>query len=482
MAEFPELDQLRSVEELSARLTEVASTITRMHEDAGGRPFDSEQREEFAMLEAEATEAKARISELEARAKIVAKLSANDGNVEREKAYSFATRRSGVASGDDIYRTDTLNRSSETAYQNDLRDRALRSIDTSTFPDKDAKDKVANLVETIDTKGEIAQRILATGSPTYRRAFGKVLKDQTGLSMTPEERAALGIASQGGQYPIPYVVDPTVTLTSNGAINPVRQLARVVQITGNLWYGVSSSGISASYDAESAEVSDDTPTLTQPAAQVEMARAFVQYSMEMDDDWGGLQGEMARMFADAKDTLESSKFLNGLGHGSTQPEGLLVGANTGTLLTTNSSAIIVGDIYNMIEDLAPRWRSRAVFAGALGAYQKIRQLDTAGGANLWVQLAYDEPATLVGKPAYEWSDYSFSMTGTNITGSATCLTFGDFNEFTIIDRIGMSVEPVPIMFATNANLPNGNRGLFARWRNTSDVRTAAAFRHLQIKA
>lgn len=480
MAEFPELDALRSVEELTARHREVKDELTRMDAEAAGRPFDPEERDKFRYLREEAEEAESRIAELEFRAKVVAGLAEEPKNVERERVSITSAPGRQVARGGDIYDMSTVDRSSDDAMRSDLRERALKSVDTSQFHDKGAEDRVSHLIENVDVSGEIARRILATGSPTYKRAFAKAI---AGRLLSPEEqRAAIGFGSQGGQYPVPYVVDPTVTLTSNGAINPVRQLARVIQITGNLWYGVASSGVTASYDSESSEVSDDTPTLTQPSAQVESARAFVQYSEELDDDWGSLQAEMARLFADAKDALESTKFLTGLGHGSTQPEGILVGAATGTLLTTNVSAIIVGDLYNMQNQLAPRWRSNAVFTGALGAYQKIRQLDTAGGANLWVQLAYDQPATLIGRPAYEWSDYSFSQTGTNITGSATVLTFGDFNEFTIIDRIGMSVQPVPFMFNTSNNLPGGNRGLYARWRNTSDVRTAAAFCHLEIKS
>ena len=479
MAEFPELDALRSVEEYTARLGEVKAELTRMDGDAAGRPFTDEERDKFRYLTEEKKEVESRIEELEARARVIAEMAQDERRTEREQSFrSVSQPGKQIARGGDIYDLSNIERSSDEAYQRDLRDRALKSIETSKFQDRDAQDNVSKLIENVDHNGNIARRILATGSPTYKRAWAKMI---AGRPRSPEEERTLQIGSDGN-YPVPYVVDPTVVLTSNGAINPVRQIARVIQIAGNHWTGVASTGITASYDAEAAEVSNDTPALTQPQADVEMARAFVKYSMELDDDWGSLQSEMAMLFADAKDILESTKFLKGLGHTSHEPEGLLVGANTGTLVSTNASAIIVGDLYNMVNQLAPRWRSRAVFTGALGAYQKVRQLDTAGGANLWVQLAYDQPATLLGRPAYEWSDYSFSQSGTLITGSATCLTFGDFNEFTIIDRIGMNVEPVPVLLNTSNNLPDGTRGLFARWRNTSDVRTAAAFCHLQIKA
>jgi len=105
------------------------------------------------------------------------------------------------------------------------------------------------------------------------------------------------------------------------------------------------------------------------------------------------------------------------------------------------------------------------------------QADTTGRP-VWV----DSPTLgmaggdLIGYPAYEWSDYSSAVT----TPTSTVATIGDFNQFMIIDRIGMSVEVIPHMFHTSNNLPSGQRGLFAYWRNTSDVTVAAAFRHIRI--
>ncbi len=204
-----------------------------------------------------------------------------------------------------------------------------------------------------------------------------------------------------------------------------------------------------------------------------MARAFVPFSIEIGEDWGSFQSEMSRLFSDAKDILESAKFLTGLGHTSHEPEGLLVGA-TGTRQSATASVFAVADLYNLETDLAPRWRARASFTGSKAAYQKIRQFDTGGGASLWVQLQFGNPADLIGYPAYEWSDYSGAVT----TPTSSVLTFGDFNQFAIIDRVGMSVELIPHLFGTF--WPTGQRGLFAYWRNTSDVTVAAAFKTIRI--
>ncbi len=468
MADYSALDQFTSVEELASRKTELENEMKRMVDAKGVQPFSPEEGEAFASAKEERDEIDRRIKEYEARTEIVSSLGTRDRNVEK---LSFQTSRPGATRTADIFDMTTVNRSSEEAYKADLHDRAKRAIEVSHWPNPESADHVERLVDYSDPNGEIAERILRTSSPVYHRAFGKML---VGKTRTPEEERALATSTN---YAVPSTVDPTLVLTSNGVINPVRQIARVITITGNTWSGVSTAGVSAAYAAESATVADGSPTLSQPAANVEKAHAFIKYPIEVGEDWGALQAEMARLFADAKDTLESSKFLRGLGHGSNEPEGLLVGTSTGTVQTATASVMGVADIYSTMAALAPRWRARAVFAGSLGAYQRIRQLDTSGGASLWVQLQFGEPANLVGRPAYEWTEYSSSVT----TGGASVLTFGDFNEFTIVDRVGLNVEPIPHLMA-GGTLPTGERGLYAYWRNTSDVRTAAAFKTLTIKS
>jgi HK97 family phage major capsid protein len=461
---FEQLDQLRSAEELRSRADEVQAELNEMNVASEGRVFSEEQREQFAALKEERDEAIKRAKELEARVAIVAEYESREENREQ---LSFNTHRPGSSAMKNIYDVSDLPFDRD-ARVGEMKDRAKRALDKARL-NAASSDRVADLLER-DHSGEIAQRILVTDSPVYKRAFQKYLVQKP---LTSEEARALATSTN---YAVPAFTDPTVVLTSAGVNNPIRQMARVITITGNTWNGVASTGITASFDAESTEVSDDSPTLTQPTANVEKAQAFIQYPIEVGDDWGALESEMAVMFADAKDTLESAQYLTGLGHSSNAPEGLLVGA-TGTILTATASVMAVADLYSLVEALNPRWRRRAQFAGSLAAYNKIRQFDSSGGANLWVQLGNGMPARLLGYGDFEWSDYSSAVT----TGNASVLTFGDFNEFSIIDRVGMNVEVVPHVFATANNRPSGNRGLYAYWRTTSDVRTAAAFKTLKIK-
>jgi HK97 family phage major capsid protein len=87
------------------------------------------------------------------------------------------------------------------------------------------------------------------------------------------------------------------------------------------WRGVQSDGVVVSYAAEAAETTDNSPTLAQPTISTERMQGFVPFTIKIGQDWGTLQQELFRLFADAKDTLEATKFL--LGTGTAEPGGFL---------------------------------------------------------------------------------------------------------------------------------------------------------------
>jgi HK97 family phage major capsid protein len=89
---------------------------------------------------------------------------------------------------------------------------------------------------------------------------------------------------------------------------------------------VSSAGVTAEFAAELTETTDNSPTLAQPTVSTEKAQAWVPFSIEIGQDWASLQTELARLFADAKATLEADKFLNG--SGTNEPKGVYAGLTT----------------------------------------------------------------------------------------------------------------------------------------------------------
>lgn len=365
----------------------------------------------------------------------------------------------------------------------EMRGRALKAIEIDRHMDDDQKQRATRLLERVDTRdGALSKHMLATGSEDYREAWGKLMTQTSPILTAEEARAvetarAMSLTGNAGGYAIPFTLDPTIILTSNGAINPLRSIAKVVQIVTDQWNGVSSAGVTASFAAEGAEVADGAPTLAQPSIDVEKAHAFVPYSIEAGMDIANLSQEISEMFQDAKDTLEATKFVNGTG--STEPTGVVyaVAAVSGSRVaaTTNNSFGLV-DLYKLVNALPARHRPGASFLGEGAIYNLIRQFDTSGGAALWETLKEGRPSQLLGKPAYEAS----AMDGALGTGDDDILLYGDFRKFQIVDRIGLSVEFIPHLFHTTTNLPSGSRGWYAYWRTGSGALDTNAFRLLRV--
>jgi hypothetical protein len=93
------------------------------------------------------------------------------------------------------------------------------------------------------------------------------------------QATALGIGSGGGGFGVPLTLDPTITVVDDG----------------------------------------------QPAIVTEKAQAWVEFSIEVDQDWLSLQGDLVRLLTEGKNNVEADTFVNGAGHASNEPEGLMTG-------------------------------------------------------------------------------------------------------------------------------------------------------------
>jgi HK97 family phage major capsid protein len=291
----------------------------------------------------------------------------------------------------------------------ELSERAMRANELAHYPgvehvrgdQDDAKAHVEGLLrrgsEGDWASGELARRILATGSRDYTRAFGKVidssLRGVPGMAnLNPAEQRAfeamraltVGTGSGGG-FAVPYQLDSTIIPTSNLSVNPYRAIASVEQISGtNEWRGLTSAGVTAAYATEALEASDNSPTFAQPTLTTVRAQCFVPVSIELTQDFAGLQAGLAMLIQDAKDDLEATQFSTGTG--TNAPQGVITGATT-TVTSAGVGAFAVADLYSAENALGPRFRPRAQWVGNRGTYNRVRQFDTAGGANLWVYLA-----------------------------------------------------------------------------------------------
>lgn len=477
-----------TVAERQVRQAEIEQRLGVIDSEHNGAELVGEARDEWDALEAEYDEHERAIADAETRRARLAKIAEK-----RDRGEGPVTPRAGNGNGSrpavdwsslrdqaPIFDLTEIRRQARSV--DDLpalyRDNALRAVAIARFPARnvkreDAQSQVEHLLSFVDDEaGTLARRILITGSPVYERAFGKAVVALNTMGLSAEERAALALgAGATGGFAVPFQLDPTVILTSNGSINPLRLVSRVEQIVGKEWQGITSTGITVSRVAEATEATDNAPTLAQPTVKAERVQGFVPFSMEIDQDWAGLRTEMTRLLSDAKDQEEATSFVTGTGV-SPQANGVVQTLNASSNVIANTFG--VANVYALEEAVPPRFRARASIMANKFVFNLVRQFDTAGGAALWVRLTDGLPPELIGYSAYENS----SMVASVGTVGNRFLLMGDFSQFLIVDRVGMAIELVPHLFGATNRFPTGQRGIYAIWRNNSKILTDNAFRIL----
>lgn len=372
------------------------------------------------------------------------------------------------------------------SHSRELRVRAETAIERMQGTTPQRRETMQQILQRWDTKdSRLSQQLLATSSPDYLRAFAKLAANNgRGEGLSDRERGAvaraMSLTDAAGGYLVPFQLDPTVILTSDGSVNEIRQISRTVVATGDVWNGVSAGAVNWSFYAEAAQVTDDAPTFAQPTVTVRTARGFVPISLEAFMDEANVATEVGRLLAEGKDELEAQVFTDGTA-GANEPVGIvtaLVAAGGSVIVPSATTDIFaLEDVYETYGQLPARHRRRANWLANNLTYTATRQFDTAGGSALWAQLGEATPQTLLGRGAFE----SETMDGTvNAAQNNYLAIFGDFQHYVIADRIGMTVEFIPHLFHIDNNRPSGQRGWFAFYRVGANVTHAGAFRLLNV--
>lgn len=380
------------------------------------------------------------------------------------------------------------------------RSAALRMLDRDAKYREDGLTgpQVDHMERQIRTNPRIARRLIVTEAEAYRTAFMKLTTNPAGtVFLSPEEQRAMqrygeyyaayeqrhdaeqraqSTSSASGGYALPVLIDPSVILTNQENANPFFQISRVIDVDTNIWKGVSAAGVSWSFDAEAAAVSDDSITLAQPSVTVNTARGFIPYSLEVGQDWPGFAAEMGRLLAIGYDDLVFSKFTNGSGSG--EPGGIvtLADASTGVeVVSTTDGAFGSEDIYKVWNQLPAKYQRNASWMMSVDINSRVRQMGTALGH------AYTINLTQNGFPLFERPVYinPNMPTYTGTTGKENRLVVGDFSQYIVARRSGMQVELVPMLFDVTNNMPTGQRGWFAWARIGASTGDLGGFRLLQ---
>lgn len=365
----------------------------------------------------------------------------------------------------------------------ELRARALSAVEKMPQSNDRIRSTATDLIERWDDEdGSLSKLVLTISSPAYLRAWSKSAVDPVRANLSEEEQRslnqsktlqrAMSLTDATGGFLVPFQLDPTLIITSDGSYNEVRQLARTVVATGDVWNGVSAGAVQWSFDPEASEVSDDSPSFAGPAIPIRTARGFVPISLEARMDAANVAAEVARLLAQGKDDLEAVKFATGLPVNN-EPNGIvsaLTGVAASTVASTTADTFAFNDMYKVYGALPMRYRRRAAWLANNLFWNSVRQ--TAPTNTTWNDPGGDRQASFLGRPVAE----AEAMDGViNATVDNLMAIFGDFENYVIADRIGMTVDFIPHLFGANRR-PTGQSGWFAFYRVGADCVNTGAFR------
>jgi HK97 family phage major capsid protein len=471
------------------RLGEIGARLAEIDQQYHGRRFPDAIRDEWNALNAE----RADLVELAVRRQRLADLAGNPQASEQvdHRAPGQVRRASPWASAP------------PNPWENPaaLRDRGLAVVDyynARGVLNAEAADRADHVLRHADEGGDTAAYLHAVGNPDYATAFAKMCADPimghnrfsaaevdavrrvSQVQQLQRPRAAMSeLTGAAGAFAIPVELDPSIILTSAGALNPVRELATVETIGVREWEGVSSDGVTAGYVGEATEATDASPTLAQPVIRTHQGRAFIRASIELFADWGRIRAEMARLVDDARQVVDATEFLTGTGNN--RPVGILAVGTTGSLSTSQrvlsaaTNSFAVGDPWLLKAAVPARFQANASVAASTNILDKTYRF--VGGGSTEPPIMPTRDGAVMGLPKGEWS----AMTAFETTGSRVMIA-GDFRAaYRIIDRLGMTAELIPHIFGVTNNLPTGERGLYCYWRTGAAVVAPNALRYLEIK-
>lgn len=465
---------------LQERLAATEDELRTIHETAGDEPLAEDQQTRWDELTAERTQLQESIRRDDERRAQVATLAARPAHVEDGDGATRTAPQVSIRQDPFAVLEDRNLRGS--ALQRALVDSNLRAIEGRDLGGSENEKHFEKILRRHAKTPGWAANILARSKPEYESGFAKMMMGQGDL-LDPEERAAMtvGTATAGGLL-VPTHLDPTLILTNAGSSNAIRGISRVVTLTtGNTWHGATTAGVTASWDGEVTEVSDDTPAVAAASVSTSKAQALVQASIEAFQDIDGLTSDVLMLFADARDRLEGAAHATGLGS-SNQPKGVFTAVNaSASLQVTSTTAAAIGlvDIHSLYRTVPVRWRRNSSWLMNPLYSLAIKALGTALSASYSTDITQAMADRLINRPLVESDDAPTTQTTTALDQE---ILFGDFSNFLIVDIPGgFSVEFIPHLFNTSNNLPDGRRAWYAYWRTGSDAVNLAAFRLLVDK-
>lgn len=456
-----------NLETLRARHDEIETELRSIHETAGEEALNDEQTARWEALETEIKTVRDSIAaaeEAQQRAERVAESRAKWGSLQVSTPVDPFADLAAARHMSDV----------------DLQDRAITAIEKTSYRGlglvtDEARQNASRVVEQIPGA---ARMMLATGAPDYMRAFGTWLAAQGNPVYTADEanavRAAMSLTSANGGFALPFLLDPTLINTGTATRNPLRAISRVESGTSDKWNGVTASNVTTAWKGEGSAFTEGSPTAGGVTVDAAMLTAYVVGSFEIfqDSSW---QSQLPALIAESIDYAEQTAFISG--SGSDAPRGIVtaISATAGSTVTATTRGSFTSassaDTLALLNALPVRYEDSSTWVMNKATYRTINtQIVGTGGMPL---IDMTDRNNLLDLPVVRASDMPSATTSGN-----ALIVLGDFSQFIIYDRLGVSLEFIPNV-VDGSGVPTGQRGLVAYKRVGSNVSDVNAFRFLK---
>ena len=282
---------------------------------------------------------------------------------------------------------------------------------------------------------------------------------------------SVGTDSEGG-YLVPegFSGELERKLQSYGGI---RRLARVIRTaTGNnIPWPTNSDVSSGALLSENTQISEaDTSFGNEVLNAHKYTSNLVRVSSElMADSFFPLGEELGRMLGERIGRAQAAHFVSGTG--SSQPEGLITGGESG-VTAASATAITFDEIIDLEASLDPAYLMSQNVGWAMNQSTKaaVRKLKDSNGQYLWqIGTTASDPDTLLGHPIAVVQELDSISTGNKP------IVIADFSKYIIRDVAGIALKRLNERYADFDQV-----GFFALMRTDALVIQSSAVKYLTM--
>jgi HK97 family phage major capsid protein len=229
--------------------------------------------------------------------------------------------------------------------------------------------------------------------------------------------------------------------------------ARVITVTGTDSFNVPtlSHSTAAVKTSEEGAYSEVEPTVGEVTFVPMKLTKLVKVSEEllMDSRIDLMRQVLMPDFEQAFAAAENTYFVSGSGSGSSEPQGITVGASDSGVTTATASTISADNIIDTYHALGYLYRQNAVWLMNDTTIKAIRKLkETTTGNYLWQPgLTAGQPDTIMGRPVYTLNTMPELGTEDN-----KVIIFGDLSYYWIVDFGSESVRRLDELYSGNGQV------------------------------